>query len=122
MANRLDWNGPAAMDYVRSVATADISRVVRAISAKAQDLVSVPGPSPSRPGEPPHLQTRRLRAGIFYEVDPRAMTWRVGTTAPEGLWMELGTSRGIAPRPWLRPALADVLSRIDSLLARPGGR
>lgn len=115
MANRLEWNGDAARAYAHARAVAGITRVVKAIADRARELVSVPGPEPSAPGEPPHVQTGALRAGINYEVDERTMAWRVGTTAPEGLFTEVGTSR-MAARPWLRPAMAEVIPKMDSIL------
>lgn len=115
MANRLTWNGPAARSHVHSRAVADITRVVKAIADRARQLVSTPGPAPSAPGQPPHAQTWALHHGINYEVDEKTMAWRVGTNAPEGLWTEVGTSR-MAARPWLRPAMAEVIPQMDSIL------
>lgn len=60
----------------------------------------------SKPGEPPHVDTSRLKASIAYELvgDDTA---RVGTNVVYGRALELGFApRNLAPRPYLRPALA----------------
>ena len=56
------------------------------------------------------------------EVDPAKLTARVGTNVPYGKYLELGTKRGIAPRPWLRRALNESLARINDLLAGIGDK
>lgn len=76
------------------------------------------GATRSQPGEPPRKQTGRLRASVAYEVDPEAMSARVGTNVKYGKYLELGTKRGIAPRPWLRRALAESMDTIRAMLAR----
>lgn len=71
---------------------------------------------PSLPGNPPAPDTGNLRNSIRYEVhaEPRSPYGVVGTTQkdpPYGQYLEYGTSKGgwggkgIAPRPWLRPAM-----------------
>lgn len=71
---------------------------------------------PSLPGNPPAPDTGNLRNSIRYEIhaEPRSPYGVVGTTQkdpPYGQYLEYGTSKGgwggkgIAPRPWLRPAM-----------------
>lgn len=66
--------------------------------------------TPSRPGEPPHVDTGRLRASVTHEVEKNlfSIIGRVGTNVEYGRYLELGTSR-MSPRPWLRPALKRTL-------------
>jgi hypothetical protein len=76
----------------------------------------------SKPGEPPRKQTGHLRRLVTYEVVETELTGRVGIPSdPEhgnyGVALELGTSN-MAPRPWLRRALAESKAEIDSLLSR----
>lgn len=75
----------------------------------------------SKPGEPPRKQTGHLRRSVTYEVDRENLTARVGTNVTYGKYLELGTKRGLAPRPWLRPALARVAARVNELLSQIGG-
>lgn len=136
MACHLDWNGDAATEHVRAKAVAGLTRAAIAVRRRAKELLSVAGTAvrprstragrrggrvyganPSAPGEPPHKQTGRLRASVTYEVDEEALTARVGTNVEYGRHLELGTKRGIAPRPWLRRALAEMHARVESLLA-----
>ena len=65
---------------------------------------------PSRPGEPPHVDTGRLRASIstITNVGLRQVVTRVGTNVRSGRELELGTL-SIKPRPWLRPAFNKVV-------------
>lgn len=65
---------------------------------------------PSKPGEPPHVDTGRLRASIstITDVGSEQVVTRVGTNVRSGRELELGTSR-IKPRPWLRPAFNKVV-------------
>lgn len=68
---------------------------------------------PSRPGEPPHVDTGRLRASITHEGPQPSDTGnerevRVGTNVNYGRFLEQGT-RFIEPRPWLRPAFLSVV-------------
>lgn len=75
------------------------------------------GANPSRPGEPPRKQTGTLRRSVQSEVDEASLTARVGTNVEYGKHLELGTKRGIAPRPWLRRAFAESLPKINAWLA-----
>lgn len=135
---RVDWDGDGAIRHVRSRAAQFLSRAAIEVTRRARELLSVAGTgqgreagtgrfrrvygaNPSAPGEPPHKQTGRLRASVAYEVDDASLEARVGTNVEYGKYLELGTKRGIAPRPWLRRALAECRSKIDALLAQAGG-
>jgi len=61
----------------------------------------------SAPGQPPAVDTGRLRSSITYELGTsgRVLVARVGTNVNYARHLELGTSR-MRPRPFLRPALA----------------
>ena len=72
---------------------------------------------PSMPGNPPAVDTGNLRESIRYEVhgEGKEVYGIVGTTQkdpPYGQYLEYGTTKGgwggkgMAPRPWLRPAMA----------------
>lgn len=74
------------------------------------------GANPSRPGEPPHVQTGRLRASVAYEVEGNVT--RIGTNVEYGRHLELGTSR-MAPRPWLRRMLIERMSIFRRILTAP---
>ena len=138
MPDNLDWHGEEAMDHVRRRAVGFLTRAAITVTRRAKELLSVPGTAQgrskktgryarvygaarSKPGEPPRKQTGRLRASVTYEIDERTLTARVGTNVKYGRYLELGTKRGIAPRPWLRRALAECRAKIDSLLSGAGG-
>ena len=59
-------------------------------------------PPPSQPGQPPAVDTGRLRASITHRIEGNVAF--VGTTVEYAAYLEYGTSR-IEPRPFLHPAL-----------------
>lgn len=137
--HRLDWYGDEAVDHVRSRIVARLHRAAIVVKNRAKELLSVPGTGRgngparrgaggrfvamivrSKPGEPPRKQTGRLRASVAHEVDGASLTARVGTNVEYGRHLELGTKRGLRPRPWLRRALAEMQSRVLQLLAGDG--
>lgn len=139
MADHLDWHGEEAIDHCRQQATGLIHRAALAVTRRAKELLSVAGTAVrakatrkhrkgsritgavrSKPGEPPRKQTGRGRASVTYEVDEKEMTARVGTNVKYMKALELGTKKGIAPRPWLRRALAECAAKIDQILGGSG--
>lgn len=136
MADDLDWRGDEALAHVRAAAVKALHRAAIVCKNRAKELLSVAGTGRgngparrgkggrfmatvvrSKPGEPPRKQTGRLRASVAHEVDEATLTARVGTNVVYGRHLELGTKRGLAPRPWLRRALAEVAARIEQILA-----
>ena len=132
----LDWNGDGAVDHCRKKAVGWLTRAAITVQRRARELLSIPGTAVrartsrggrkgsrttgavrSAAGEPPRKQTGRLRASVAYEVDESAMEARVGTNVVYGKHLELGTKKGIAPRPWLRRALAEMQTRVSQLLS-----
>lgn len=63
----------------------------------------------SAPGDPPAVDTGRLRQSITaLKIGPGH--WRVGTNVKYAIFLEFGTRR-IAPRPFVRTAVAKVKQR-----------
>lgn len=88
---------------------------------------------PSLPGNPPARDTGNLSNSIRYEIyaEPGSPYGVVGTTQkdpPYGEYMEYGTSKGgwggkgVAPRPWLRPAMQKNNSWIRESMAKAVAR
>lgn len=140
MSARIEWHGPEAEAHVRGRAVGWLTRAAIEVTRRARELLSVAGTAVgtgaaggrrrgrriygavrSAPGEPPRKQTGRLRASVAYEVDEAQLAARVGTNVEYGKHLELGTRRGLAPRPWLRRALAESMSVIRGFLSRAGG-
>jgi hypothetical protein len=109
---RLRWYDPRK--YVRDAKVALMESVAFQVAETAKEVVGVQGPPPSRPGEPPHVDTGALRAGMIGEVDPSTGEARVGSTAPYGALLDRGTGH-IAPRPWVEPTLHAAAGRIRGL-------
>jgi phage gpG-like protein len=136
MATKLEWHGDEAQRRLRVSVFRWLTAACLIVERRAKILLSVAGTgqgrdakgkfrrvhgsNPSKPGEPPHKQTGRLRASVTHEVDESTMTARVGTNLLYGLALELGSKLGLAPRPWLRRALAETRSQILAALARIG--
>jgi hypothetical protein len=57
----------------------------------------------------PLLRTGAMRDSIRSEVEPLELELAVGSTDPVALWQELGTRRGIPPRPFLGLAAGNSL-------------
>lgn len=136
--NEVVWNGDGAMDYVRRRAAGFLTRAAITVARRAKELLSIPGTAKatgrgrqrkgnnvygavrSQPGEPPRKQTGRLRTSVTYEVDDRRLDARIGTNVEYGKHLELGTKRGLAPRPWLRRALDECRGRVNEFLSQLG--
>jgi HK97 gp10 family phage protein len=71
----------------------------------------------SAPGEPPAKVEADLVNSIKIEVGRSGLSARVYTADPKGHLMEYGTVK-IAPRPFLRPALAAMKGQVLKLLER----
>ncbi|MDG3003245.1 hypothetical protein [Paludisphaera mucosa] len=131
----LEWHGDEALAMIRARVVRCLHRAAIAVKNRAKELLSVAGTgrvdgktarnakghfkatvTRSKPGEPPRKQTGLLRSKVAHEVDEATLTARVGTNLEYGRHLELGTKRGLAPRPWLRRALAEVAARVEQLL------
>jgi hypothetical protein len=121
----MTWNGDKALDQIHIDAKDWIERACIVVWRRADTLLSISGSGReettkdrSRPGEPPRKQTGQLKQSVTYEVDEKAMEGRVGTNLDYGKYLELGTKRGILPRPWLRRALVESAAEINNLKGR----
>jgi HK97 gp10 family phage protein len=94
-------------------------RIMRAglvVMREAKELCSKGGGKdhvPSKPGDPPHVQTGVLRSSIKVEWDGERRVV-VGPSVAYGRHLEFGT-RKVAARPFMRPALMRVLARLPKL-------
>jgi HK97 gp10 family phage protein len=69
----------------------------------------------SAPGEPPAPDTGRLIGSITTTYDQKNLTGKVVVGAQYGLYLEFGTQR-MEPRPFLRPALANMQGEITRVI------
>ena len=77
---------------------------------------------PSAPGEPPHVQTGRLRASITHDIAADGLSGRVGTNVKYGLYLEKGApSINLQARPWLLRALMEKRTTVERILTAPLG-
>jgi len=69
-----------------------------------RNMTKTTGRRPSAPGQPPAVQTGRLRNSVVHQpATASTLVARAGTNLAYGKFLEFGTSRGIAPRPWVGP-------------------
>jgi len=93
-----------------------IDRLVREMPGRVSDFMDAEaettvndiklsfGTSPSAPGDPPGVDTGALRNSIMWEPVNR-FTRDVMDGVEYGIYLEFGTDRGMAPRPFMGPAL-----------------
>ena len=143
MAN-LKWNGPEFERRAQAHLRRNLSAACIALVNYAKELLSVDGTgraiaahtarygwgpkkkyrkkqmiynfNPSAPGEPPHVQTGRLRGSVAWEVV--GLLGRVGTNLRYGRWLELGAKK-LAARPWLRVSVANMRAALIRIISRP---
>ena len=104
--SRVDWNSKAFVRAVREATDDAVGDAARALERDAQNIMGRGQATigqPSRPGEPPHVQTGTLRRSIR-ATRRKFARWVVGAGVAYGTHLEFGTVR-MAARPWLRPAL-----------------
>ena len=143
MAFRMSrWRGDELRQVIREANQRRLRAAAIVVQNRAKQLLSVagtgirsaagvvptPGKSrakriygafPSAPGEPPHKQTGRLRGSVTHEqgaLDGKDVV-RIGTNVQYGRRLELGT-RKMAPRPWLRRALAEMRGQIRAIFQK----
>ena len=123
----MKWRGDEAAGKIRLSLQQRVDMAARVVRDHARELVSRDQPvkiyakaagrsrkglEPSRPGEPPKKVTGHLRMNIQKEVSTDGMSARIGTNVPYGKMLELGTSRNLAPRPWLKRAITDTAAEV----------
>jgi HK97 gp10 family phage protein len=82
----------------------------------AQGSVSGKGHVPSKPGEPPNMDTRHLMNNIETTVTG-PLTVEVESKAAYALDLEFGTSK-MAERPYMRPATEKKRKRVHELVQK----
>lgn len=122
----------AAAIYLTNIIKADISQsgaLVYSVKPGGKSKRTVRNFTHSLPGNPPYLQTGRLRGSIAWEVidsaNVRASGFygRVGTNLKYGTYLEMGT-RKMAARPFIKANMwkhREVLKAILTRKIGPGG-
>lgn len=116
----IKWHIPEVTDAVRKMLVSRLRRVgseMRSYIIKKISEGKTRSQGPSQPGNPPHVDTGRLRQSIFFRVDAEKLTVMVGTNLLYGLWLELSTSK-MAARPFLRPSLLEMHNKIVFILTK----
>lgn len=119
----------------RIIDTASVSRRIRAylreVKAEIERLMRQPKSGhfykkpngrlyrASAPGEAPAIRTGRLLRSVK-EAFPSWTTGQITVDAEHADHLERGTVRGLAPRPYVRPALRTVNARFNDVRARLG--
>lgn len=103
-----------------SIAAEMQQRVVAATALTHREMVakvSKPGPPASLPGEPPHVDTGRLRQSLQPSVVREGNTIRgsVSTNVEYAPHLEYGTSK-MEPRPFMRSTLAEQAEAVKQIM------
>lgn len=101
----------------RAVAQRNINDVEKLFLDEARKLVGQPGPTPSRPGQPPKRQSGRLQRGIVAQKDLARLTLEFRSTAPHSGFLENGTRR-MAARPFMKPTWQRLRPRVAAIMQR----
>lgn len=114
------------------VLTRNMEQAMGFLLGEVRSLVDRPFPPASSPGEPPRKRTgdyqRSLEAVVGPSRSGKSITGRVGSNAPQARRLELGfvgidslgRNYNQAPRPHLRPALAQRKRKLGRMIARGG--
>lgn len=108
----IHWDDKLIMGLAEASVKHGIREATLALEQGAKRLIGEAGDQPSQPGQPPHQVTGELLQSVSHEFEDQGLTGIVGTNDPVGRWLEFGTSK-MAARPWLRPALNDVIAQAD---------
>lgn len=84
------------------------------VDGYAKDHMSRTAPDASRPGEPPAVQTGKLKNSITHQREA-ARSWSVTVGAEYGVHLEFGTAV-MAARPFLRPAVRAIAETAPKVL------
>jgi len=116
------WNDNRLTASVRREAASRLTMCGQVLRSHIVRLLSTPffAVGPSKPGEPPHARTGRLRNSITAPpVLPtdHPMQMLVGTNVEYAPFLEQGTKK-MAARPFISRAIKDMRSTIIAILLR----
>lgn len=88
------------------------------IALRVRGVISVQGPPRSTPGNPPHMDTRKLIASYGHDTDKEALVTRIGSDVDYSVYMETGTPK-MAPRPHLTDTFINSADDAARIVAKP---
>lgn len=96
---KVTWNGGRLKREVRKAAGNMLESTGVEAERALRRVTSRPGHGvPSRPYEPPHLQTGRLNQSAYHKTNRTKLSLEVGETADHAGYLEKGTTK-MLPRP-----------------------
>jgi hypothetical protein len=105
--DRLERETPGVVDRV-------LGKLAGDVEGYAKNNMSRTAPLPSKPGDPPAVQTGNLKNSIIHQREA-ARSWSVSVNAEYGTPLEYGTVH-IAARPFLRPAMVAIAKDAPKVL------
>jgi len=102
---------PGALKILRNQMLSGVDDAGAFLVEAIKEKISIQGPPPSKPGEPPHIDTGRLIASYDHAIEARSLTAHVGTPTPYAAHLEEGTDT-MAARPHVIPSLLEQADKI----------
>jgi hypothetical protein len=110
----LNWNGDRILDSYRRQFAVLVGVAGQNLAARMQARIDIQGPPRSNPGDPPHMDTTELHGSVHSTVnssDPDHPTATAGSSVPQAVYTEMGTSK-MAARPWCLSTFKDTRDKI----------
>lgn len=85
------------------------------LTMQANAVIEINASVYDTPESPHYIRTGNLRSSITSTSDDRSAT--VGTNVEYAPYVEFGTSRGMKPRPYIRPAIENHMEEYENILA-----
>jgi len=104
MKMKMKWSGGRAARTIKTRLGRNLHLADDVILDAARQSISIQGPPRSLPGDPPHMDSQRLRDSLYDEVDAAGLKSRFGSTEEHAVYTEIGTPH-MAARPWFLPAI-----------------
>lgn len=126
MAKNFKWFGARVTKKIEDATERALEKTAIAITNTIKEIMREPKSGilrsrgkrvisrSSASGEPPAVQTGRLRASIAHKK-PAPLTRHIGTNVVYGRHLEIGTSR-MKARPFLRPSLDRNRDRLEKFM------
>lgn len=114
----LQWHGETVIEQIAEEVHRCSVQLFRELFDRIVVRISVAGPPPSAPGDPPRIDSESLIAGFVLEYTKGTGKYMISNPHEYAIYLEMGTYK-MSPRPYLFSAISYVQANADSILAHP---